>query len=296
MAGDGRILNAPVVDEALIRRLLARHFPHWAPSPISEVKPGGWDNLTFRIGDDLLVRLPRAACYAAAVATEQQWLPVLSRHLPLAVPELVSKGPADDLYPWPWSIYRWIDARPVSQPTCGHAHALAAFLAALRAVNAGDGPPPGMRNFWRGGPLVAYDAETREAIARLGTRIDGQAAQRVWNEALQSSWTAAPVWVHGDISPGNLLERDGKLAAVIDFGQVAVGDPACDLAIAWTWFGSDSRAAFRAAVALDAATWSRARGWALWKALIIAAGLTRSNAIEWSHPLQLVEDLLASPP
>ncbi len=193
------------------------------------------------------------------------------------------------------AIYRWIDALPVLRPTRGHAAKLAAFLAALRAADAGGGPPAGERNFHRGGPLSAYDGQAREALAKLGARIDTQAAQRAWDEALQSSWTAPPVWVHGDVSPGNLLERNGELAAVIDFGQLAVGDPACDLTIAWTWFAGESRAAFRAATPLNAATWSRSRGWALWKGLIVAAGLTRTNAIEWARPLHLIEDLLASP-
>ncbi len=218
------------------------------------------------------VRLPSAARYAPQVAKEHRWLPVLAPHLPLPIPESLSMGAPGEGYPWPWSVRGWHNGAPVSEqpvePT-RLARDLAAFLGALHRIDATGGPPPGPDNFHRGGGLAVYDAETRAA---LDGRIDTKAAADTWAAALASAWQGAPVWVHGDIAPGNLLVRDGRLSAVIDFGGMAVGDPACDLAIAWTHFTGEARDAFRAALPLDPATWARGRGWALWKALITAAG------------------------
>jgi aminoglycoside phosphotransferase (APT) family kinase protein len=157
---------------------------------------------------------------------------------------------------------------------------LAGFLAALHRVGAEDGPPPGKHNFFRGGPLTVYDAETRAAIETLGDRIDGAAATRVWEAALAATWDGAPVWVHGDVAEGNLLVADGALSAVIDFGGTGVGDPSCDTVIAWTFFSGPSRETFRAALPVDAGTWARGRGWALWKALIV---LAREDTLKTRH-------------
>jgi len=258
------------------------------------VVPGGWDNRTFRIGDDLAARLPSACEYAAAVGVEQQWLSVLGSQLPLQTPELMGCGKADDEFPWPWSIYRWIDGEPIREAEIRTAEKLAEFLCCLRAIDTKGGPTPSARNFFRGGLLSAYDGEVRSAIAALGTRIDGLAAARLWDAALGQPWSAPPVWVHGDVSPGNLLQRDGQLSAVIDFGQLAIGDPACDLVIAWTLFSGENRKVFRSLTALDSATWARAMAWALWKALIIAAGHAQTNAREWSQPFRVIDDLLTS--
>ncbi|HYD46399.1 MAG TPA: phosphotransferase, partial [Phenylobacterium sp.] len=148
---------------------------------------------------------------------------------------------------------------------------LAGFLAALQAIGAEGGPAAGRHSFHRGGSLAVYDAQTREAIATLGPAIDGPAATAAWEAALASAWDRSPVWAHGDVAVNNLLVEAGRLSAVIDFGTSAVGDPACDLVIAWTLFEGESRAAFRAGLALDEATWARGRGWALWKALITLA-------------------------
>lgn len=148
---------------------------------------------------------------------------------------------------------------------------LAGFLLALQSVDATDGPPAGAHNFFRGGPVATYDGEARQAIEALAGEIDAALATEVWDTALASSWQHRPVWVHGDVASGNLLVREGRLAAVIDFGSSGVGDPACDLCIAWTFLEGESRAAFRRALPLDAETWQRGRGWTLWKALIVFA-------------------------
>jgi aminoglycoside phosphotransferase (APT) family kinase protein len=148
---------------------------------------------------------------------------------------------------------------------------LARFLGELHAIDARDGPFPGPHNFFRGGPLDTYDAQTRGSIRFVADEIDPEGATEVWETALASAWDRAPVWVHGDVAASNLLVEGGELRAVIDFGGVAVGDPACDLVMAWTFFTGESREVFRRGLLLDDATWARGRGWALWKALITLA-------------------------
>lgn len=179
-------------------------------------------------------------------------------------------------YPWRWSIYRWIEGECASAAQVNDLSALpmtlAGLLSALQRISSRDGPRPGPHNFYRGGELSTYDGEAREALDVLGDRVDVEAITRLWEEALATTGDGDPVWVHGDVAPGNLLIRDGRLAAVLDFGSAGVGDPACDLAIAWTFLDAGGRRAFRRALDLDDATWTRAQGWALWKAVITLAG------------------------
>ncbi len=257
-------------------RLVAGQFPQWAGLPVVPVGLGGWDNITFRLGGELSVRLPSGRDYAAQVAKEHQWLPVLAGQLPLPVPEPVALGQPTAGFPWPWSVYRWIEGEPacLGQVTdlTGFAADLARFLAALYAIDASGGPPPGRHNWFRGGSLSTWDEQTRTCIDRLAADIDAQAARQVWDSALASPWRQPPVWVHGDITASNLLLAGGVLHAVIDFGCAAVGDPACDLVMAWTFFPDRAAATFRRGLPADEATWARARGWALWKALITLSG------------------------
>ena len=285
------------IDADLARRLVAAQFPQWAELPIRPVEHGGWDNRTFHLGDELTVRLPSAAAYRLQVEKEQHWLPLLAPHLPLPIPEPVAQGAPGAGYPWPWSIYRWLDGEPATTAAVGDlvgfANDLAKFLIALQAVDATDGPGHGPHNFQRGGPLAFYEAEAREAIVALGDTIDGAAATAVLDAALSSSWQREPVWFHGDVATGNLLVRDGRLAAVIDFGTCGTGDPACDLAIAWTLFDGESGEAFRAGMPLDAGTWARGRGWALWKALIVAAAQPGTNRRESEASRRVIDEVLA---
>jgi aminoglycoside phosphotransferase (APT) family kinase protein len=272
-----------VIDAGLARRLVAAQFPQWAHLRVHPVELDGWDNRTFRLGSELSLRLPSAEWYAPQVDKEQAWLPRLAPHLPLPIPTPVARGEPGDGYPYPWSVYRWLEGEPASATTAVDGVALAcsvaAFLAALQRVPAAGGPEPGPHNFFRGGPLSTYAEETERAIARLGGEVAGGVVRRVFDDALAARWAGEPVWVHGDVAAGNLLLRDGRLAAVIDFGSSAVGDPACDVVIAWTLFSGASRAAFRSGLAVDPATWSRGRGWALWKALITLVGdLERDDA------------------
>jgi len=277
-------MSAPLIDEQLVRRLLRSQFPQWSALPLLPVDRAGWDNQSFRLGEHLLVRLPTAEEYAAQTEKEHLWLPRLAPSLPLEIPAPVGLGKPANGYPWRWAIYQWIDgdaAEPerVTDLT-DFARILAQFLIALERVDATEGPRPGRHNFYRGGSLRIYDAETRQAIGILKSKIDTPSATEVWETALTTNWDRPPVWVHGDVSAGNLVVRGGQLSAVIDFGMLGVGDPACDLSIAWTLFSGESRETFRAMLACDPGTWARGRGWALWKALIVAADLTNTNALE----------------
>nr|WP_238351501.1 aminoglycoside phosphotransferase family protein [Kribbella shirazensis] len=252
--------------------MIAQQFPQWADLPVRPVEVEGWDNRTYRLGSELTARLPTHESYVAAVDKEHRWLPVLAPALPVEIPEAVAKGEPGEGYPHPWAIRRWIDGRTASAETVpdlsGFARSIADFILALQSVDATGGPLAGAHSFYRGAPPAHYHDETVEALATLKGRIDTDLAREVWEAALASRWDRPPVWFHGDIAHGNLLVRDGRLSAVIDFGTSGVGDPACDLVIAFTFFSGSSRAVFRDAVQQDTATWARARGWALWKALI----------------------------
>jgi aminoglycoside phosphotransferase (APT) family kinase protein len=260
------------ITPAVAARLVASQFPQWAGLAVRPVKLNGWDNTTFRLGDELSIRLPSHDRYVPQVEKEQRWLPTLARQLPLPIPEPVAMGEPGDGFPRPWSIYRWIagDTARVERITSLTVFAadLAGFLTALYAIDASGGPPAGPHSFFRGGPLDTYDSQSREAIHLLESELDADAATEVWEAALASRWDRPPVWVHGDVSASNLLVTEGALRAVIDFGCAAVGDPACDLVMAWTFFADESSDVFRDGLRLDDATWARGRGWALWKALI----------------------------
>lgn len=263
----------------LVRCLVRDQFPRWAELPVTPVELSGWDNATFRLGDTMSVRLPTAEGYVPQVDKEHRWLPYLAPRLPLPVPVPLARGEPGRGYPWPWSVYRWLDGRPALPGAIADldrfARDLAGFLGALHEVDATDGPPAGEHSAHRGGHPSTYDAETRAAVDELDDEIDTDAALAVWEAVLAAEWRGPPVWVHGDMTPSNLLAVDGRLAAVIDFGACAVGDPACDTAIAWTLFTGSSRDVFRRALPVDDATLARGRGWALWKALITHAEARR---------------------
>ncbi|MEV7623196.1 aminoglycoside phosphotransferase family protein [Actinoplanes sp. NPDC089786] len=263
------------VGEDQVRRLVAEQFPQWAGLPVTRVAASGWDNQTFHLGDRMSVRLPSAAEYAQAVAKEHRWLPALAPHLPLPIPTPLACGQPGAGYPFVWSVYGWVDGSPATADQIADpvrfATDLAGFLAALRAVDSDGGPRPGLHNWFRGGPLATYDEQTRDALTRLTGHIDVALARAVWTAALDATWDGVDRWFHGDVADGNLLQRDGQLAAVIDFGTCGVGDPACDLVVAWTLLTPEARSAFRSRLAADDAEWSRGRGWALWKALILLA-------------------------
>ena len=217
---------------------------------MSPVELDGWDNTTFRLGDDLSVRLPSADGYVPQVEKEQRWLPILAPHLPLPIPEPVARGLPGHGFPRPWSVYGWLEGEPATVDRIADlerfARSLAEFLAALYRIDPTNGPAAGAHSFYRGGPLSTYDAETRATLSALEGRIDTRRRRaRCGRKRSRRSGDGRRTWVHGDVAASNLLVVDGRLSAVIDFGCSAVGDPACDLAIAWTLFHGESRAAFR---------------------------------------------------
>jgi len=281
----------------LVSRLVAAQFPQWAGLPVRPVDADGWDNATFRLGEGMLVRLPSAAEYVPGVRKEQRWLPVLAGQLPLPIPELLAAGGPACGFPRPWSVYRWIDGTPVSGRTVPDlpqfAADLAGFLAALYRIDAAGGPPPGPHNFFRGGPLAVYDAETQQALGALQGHIDVVLAAEVWQAALQATWPGRPVWFHGDAQPGNLLARRGRLCAVIDFGTCGVGDPACDTTIAWTFLSGESSRVFKERLPVDAATWVRGRGWAIWKAMKVLVGALDHDPQDAAFTTRVIDKILA---
>jgi aminoglycoside phosphotransferase (APT) family kinase protein len=286
------------INTALVRKLVAGQFPRWADLPVRAVRFGGWDNRTFHLGDEMSVRLPSAAGYASQVEKEHLWLPRLAPHLPLPIPAPLAMGAPAHGYPWHWSVYRWLEGDVATVESIADmpqfAASLAGFLTALYSIAPTGGPPPGAHNFYRGAPPAVYDAETRQTVATLDGQIDAGAATEVWEAALAAEWHGPPVWVHGDVAVGNLLvDKEGRLSAVIDFGCSAVGDPACDLVIAWTLLSGESREVFRAGVPVDRAAWARGRGWALWKALITLAGSMHSDPPKAMEARRVIDEVLA---
>ncbi|MGH3674023.1 MAG: aminoglycoside phosphotransferase family protein [Pseudonocardiaceae bacterium] len=255
------------IDTTLVHGLLAAQFPHWADRRIEPVNLTGSDNVLYRLGDDLAVRLPRLQDAARRIGKEHQWLPRIAP-LPLAIPQPLAQGAPAPGYPWPWSISRWLpgqDATVVAIADPAQASAkLGRFVAILHQLDPAGGPPPGEHNFFRGVPLAERDAHVHAAIESLVGIVDTRAASQAWATALQApAWTAAPVWIHGDLHAANLLVHQGQLSAVIDFGGLGVGDPACDMMVAWTLFSAQTREVFRSAARGDDATWARGKGWAL---------------------------------
>ncbi|MFF8836281.1 aminoglycoside phosphotransferase family protein [Streptomyces sp. NPDC015130] len=276
-------MASPVtLDTALVARLVAAQFPEWAGLPVREVDSAGTDNAMFRLGDEFAVRLPKAEWSTGQAAKEQRWLPLLAPHLPLPVPVPLGHGVPGEGFDRPWSVFGWLDgADAFIAPLTDLADAavrLGRFGAALRAVDASGGPAS-----FRGGPVTEWEqgampGAIRE-LAADGT-VDPERATRAWESVLAlPQWEGAPVWVHGDLLPGNVLTRDGRLSAVIDFGGLGVGDPACDMMPGWSILTAETRPLFREAARVDDDTWARGRGWALcW-------GLVTENYYRVTNPV-----------
>ena len=285
-------------DAALVARLLAAQFPQWAHLPIEPVHSAGTDNALYRLGDDMAVRLPRIQSAVRQVDKEHQWLPRLAPRLPLDIPLPLAKGAPGEGYPWHWSVYHWLEGETatierIADPRRS-AIELARFIAALRRIAPTGGPPPGPHNFFRGEPLALRDASTRAAIDSLHETLDTDAVTAAWVAALQAPvWHDPPVWIHGDLQSGNLLAVRGRLSAVIDFGGLGVGDPACDLMVAWNLLSADTRAVFRAALQVDDATWSRGRGWALTVGLVALPYYQSTNPVLAGISRYAIDEVLA---
>jgi aminoglycoside phosphotransferase (APT) family kinase protein len=267
------LIERSSIDAELVRRLIAAQFPQWSGLPVRPVELDGWDNCTYRLGDQLTVRLPTATGYVPAVAKENEWLPRLAPGLPVPIPRVLAVGSPGEGYPFPWSVRGWLPGETADRAQIDDltrfAVAVAEFLRALQKQDTNGGPLGGEHSWYRGAAPAYYDDETRRCLAALRERVDTDRALAVWEAALAAEWRGDPVWFHGDVAAGNLLVVNGELSAVIDFGTCGVGDPACDLVLAWTMLSGASREAFREAVGHDDGAWARARGWALWKSLLV---------------------------
>ncbi|MDQ8706968.1 aminoglycoside phosphotransferase family protein [Streptomyces sp. LHD-70] len=281
----------------LVQRLIRTQFPQWTGLPATPVPVDGWDNRTYRLGDTMTVRLPTAAGYVPAVDKEHRWLPDLAPQLPVPVPPILGKGQPGEGYPYPWSVRGWLDGETAFPERIGDltrfAVSVGEFILALQKCDTTGGPLAGAHSWHRGASPAYYDDETRRSLHALQGVIDTTLAARVWDTALAATWNGPPVWFHGDIWQGNLLVADGRLSAVIDFGTSGVGDPACDLVIAWGLFSGESRRAFRDTVAQDDATWARARGWALWKAALVLAECIDTDQEKAAVNQHLIAEVLA---
>lgn len=281
------------IDAPLVRRLVAAQFPRWADLPVDPVDSSGTDNAMFRLGGDMAVRLPRMEGAVENVAREQRWLPTLAPLLPVAIPAPLGRGVPTEDYPWSWSVFGWLDGE---NPVVDHvveagalATDLAGFITALRRVDTAGGPPAR-----RGVPLATRDAPTRAAIDDLHGLVDTDAATAAWEEALElPESTESTTWLHGDLSPGNVLTTRGRLSAVIDFGGVGVGDPTVDLVVAWNLLPADARPVFRAALEVDDDTWARGRGWALSIALIQLPYYRETNPVLAANSRHVIREVLA---
>lgn len=257
------------VTEATVRALLERQHPSYAALPLAPVAEHGTDHALFRLGDDLVVRMPVYGGSAGQAASDARWLPVLAPHLPVSVPAPVALGEPDDSFPFAWSIARWLPGSPPTEATIDPrqlARDLGDFVRALHAIDPEGGPLKTGTS--RGAPIRHWDPHVREAVDVAGDRLDRDRVLAAWEDCITASdWEGDPVWIHGDLLAGNLLVDDGRLTAVIDWGALGTGDPAPDLAAAWSTLAPPARAQFRDAVGYDADTWRRARGWAMGPAI-----------------------------
>ena len=258
------------ITKALVQELVAEQFPQWSELEIRPVSKSGHDNRTFHLGDTMTVRLPSGVAYADQVKKESRWLPWLQKQLPYAVPTPLALGKPGCGYPYFWSVNRWIAGETLLEASAVLKRDLAAELATalnvLQEIEAEDGPKGGVQNFYRGCTLAHYHQETREALRRLSDQLPTKILWKQWDAALEMPYQGKPLWVHGDIAPGNILVRQHHFYGLLDFGILGTGDPACDYAMAWTYFDRESRPVFLRGLPQDLIF--RARGWALWKALI----------------------------
>ena len=287
-----------IINEALAQQLIIDQFPQWKDLLIQAVTHQGWDNRTFRLGDRMLVRLPSTEEYVRQVQKEQKWLPILALKLSLPIPEPIALGQSSKDFPWEWSVYKWLEGDSANTINLEEkdleaiAQQLAYFLNEFHKLDVAGAPPPGLHNYWRAAHTSVYDAETRALINKLKSHIDADSANSLWEKAISSQWGKDPVWVHGDVASGNILVKDNKLSAVIDFGCMGIGDPACDLTIAWTFFKNKSREAFKKAMNLDPDTSERARAWALWKALYELSELDDKLSAKAIEQKRIIADIL----
>lgn len=288
------------IDVWLVERLVAAQLPGWAGLPVEPVFPLGTDNANYRLGAELVARLPRISRAVTALEKEVEWLPRLVPSLPLAAPVPAAVGEPGEGFPFPWAVYTWLEGEPATAERLDPGRAasdLAGLVASLQALDATNGPGPGEHNVHRGEPIRLRDEATRAALASLGDRVDAEAVTAAWERALEApDRDGPPVWIHGDLDARNLLARDGRLSGVLDWGCLGVGDPACDVMVAWKMLPASARETFRSELGVDDATWARARGWALSQALMALSYYTEeTNAALVGEARRWLDEVLADP-
>lgn len=282
----------------LAHKLIAEQFPEYVHLPITEIKRQGHDNYTFRLGENLLIRMPSAKEYAEKVSIEQKFLPKLVKHLSINIPVPVKMGRPSKNYPYPFSIYNWIEGESINLITLTDkekeqlAYDLAKFLKELQSITDVPEIMPGQHNWWRGDHVSVYDKGAREQIAELAEIIEVRHALALWDKACETKWDKKLVWIHGDFAIGNMLVKNGKLTGIIDFGCAAIGDPACDLVIAWTYLSGKSREIFIHEVNLDTDTWLRSKAWALWKATFELCQIADKNSSEAELQKRIIAEVI----
>lgn len=291
-----------------VGRLLREQFPDLADLPLEPYTSSATDNVVYRLGKDLLVRLPQSGSAADQVAKDARWLPLLAPHLPVEIPTIVGEGRPSELFPWPWSVQKWIDGRDAGSGDARDRVEVAATLGdvvrELRRVDTTDAPMPSAANSFRGAPVATRDDHVRHAArfaeemgpgSEFTAGLDVAAVMRIWQSALDAApWDGPPVWIHGDLIPGNILMRGAELAALIDFGCAAVGDPAGDMMAAWTLFAGEARKEFLARAHVDDDTRARARGWAAYVGITAMPYHHDSNRSFCAFARGILDDLLTT--
>jgi aminoglycoside phosphotransferase (APT) family kinase protein len=281
------------IDKMLVHHLIKEQCPQWQHLPLTPLVSSGTDHALFRLGHEYVIRLPRIDWAVASLDKEFKWLGQIATFLKTPISTPVYKGHPDKSYPWPWIVLEWNQGHNPEFETGNEyeylAQDLAIFLNELHVIKLPNGPLSR-----RGVPLKELDEETTKAIGELKEDIDVPSVSTLWHQLSQiSSWTHEPVWIHGDFLPGNILVQNNRLSAVIDFSDLGIGDPACDMIIAWALFNSHSRNVFRNHLKnIDNNTWERGRGWALSIALIMLPYYKHSNPTLAKLAKRIIENVL----
>jgi len=289
-------VTLPDITGIMVRKLVETQFPQWASLPLEQFRGDGTDNAIFRLGDTMSVRLPRVE-RVANTASREHVLLQLFQTLPLDVPEPLALGKPDFGYPWDWSIVSWIEGQALGTDRFAipdeAAHQMAEAILAIRAVAVDPAFSSGIRNNGRGAPLATRNEMFLQAAERLGDEFETSALIRIWQMALTAVEDAPPVWLHGDLHGGNLLHRNGRLSAIIDWGLAGVGDGACDLSAAWPLFDKENRKVFRDATNATEAAWLRGAGWSLSIACIFVAHYYQFPKISCDMSRRTIKRVLA---
>lgn len=276
----------------LVEELIQQQFPEWKELEVYPVEKSGHDNRTFHLGNHMTVRLPSGSAYAAQIEKEAKWLPFLEKCLSLPISSPIAVGKPTEDYPFPWSVNHYIEGETVTSDNVDDkvhfAKQLSVFLRELQGIRTEGAPEAGKHNFYRGASPDVYSEQVYEALEVHKNDLETEKFRVLWEQAISSKWEQRPIWIHGDVAPGNLLVKNGSLCGVIDFGIMGIGDPACDYAMAWTYFDENSRPYFLQG--LDKETVDRARGWALWKALITCTDSNQEVVENARHTLGEILD------